>query len=73
MELLDGLCGTFISGEYRLLIIDSVMNLFRNDYIGRGELQERQAKLNQFLHRLAEIVGGAFERIVSPSVYALEC
>ncbi|KAJ9105606.1 hypothetical protein QFC20_004286 [Naganishia adeliensis] len=41
--------------SYKLLIVDSVMNLFRSDYTGRGELSERQQKLNQFLSRLAKV------------------
>ncbi|KAF8226177.1 Rad51-domain-containing protein [Tricholoma matsutake] len=33
--------------DFRLLIIDSIMALFRVDYSGRGELSERQQKLGQ--------------------------
>jgi meiotic recombination protein DMC1 len=32
-------------GAYKLLIIDSILALFRVDYSGRGELSERQQKL----------------------------
>ena len=39
----------------RLIIVDSVMNLFRTDYIGRGELAERQQRLNQYLAQLKNI------------------
>ncbi|KAI9670026.1 MAG: Meiotic recombination protein dmc1 [Alyxoria varia] len=53
MELLNTLSKQFASNEYRLLIVDSIMNCFRVDYCGRGELAERQQKLNQFLSRLA--------------------
>lgn len=41
----------------KLIVIDSLMSAFRNDYIGRGTLQARQGKLNNHLHdlqRLAE-------------------
>ncbi|KAJ9098718.1 Meiotic recombination protein dmc1 [Naganishia friedmannii] len=31
--------------SYKLLIVDSVMNLFRSDYSGRGELSERQQNI----------------------------
>ncbi|KAF2401844.1 Rad51-domain-containing protein [Trichodelitschia bisporula] len=55
LELLESLCSQFIGGEYRLLIIDSVMACFRVDYVGRGELSERQQKLGQFLMRLNHI------------------
>ena len=51
--LLD-LAGNFATGDYRLLIVDSIMNLFRSDYIGRGELSERQQKLGLFLRKLVE-------------------
>jgi RecA/RadA recombinase len=39
------------------LQIDSVINLFRQDYSGRGELSERQQKLNQMLSRLSKVRG----------------
>ena len=52
LELLNCLSQSFATNEYRLLIIDSIMNCFRVDYSGRGELSERQQKLNQFLSRL---------------------
>ncbi|KAI9043523.1 recombinase DMC1 [Aspergillus affinis] len=55
LELLNTLSKEFAAGEYRLLIIDSIMNCFRVDYCGRGELADRQQKLNQFLMKLAHI------------------
>ena len=58
LELLNALAQSFASNEYRLLIIDSIMNCFRVDYCGRGELAERQQKLNQFLSRLAHMAEG---------------
>ncbi|KAI4293269.1 meiotic recombination protein DMC1 [Pancytospora philotis] len=53
-ELLDRLALRFAEepGAYRLLVIDSVISLFRTDYSGRGELGERQQRLNQHLARL---------------------
>lgn len=54
-ELLNTLSQQFASNEYRLLIIDSIMALFRVDYSGRGELNERQQKLNQFLSKLTHM------------------
>ena len=36
-----------------MLIVDSVMALFRVDFSGRGELADRQQKLAQLLARLA--------------------
>lgn len=34
------------------------MALFRVDYVGRGELGERQQKLNQFLSKLTHVAEG---------------
>ena len=58
LELLNTLSQSFASNEYRLLIIDSIMNCFRVDYCGRGELADRQQKLNQFLSKLAHVAEG---------------
>ncbi|CCF56562.1 hypothetical protein KAFR_0B02650 [Kazachstania africana CBS 2517] len=52
MELVEQLGGELSSGDYRLIIIDSIMANFRVDYCGRGELNERQQKLNQHLFKL---------------------
>ncbi|KXZ53172.1 hypothetical protein GPECTOR_7g1064 [Gonium pectorale] len=40
---------------FRLLVVDSITAPFRADYIGRGELAERQQKLNGVLNRLKKI------------------
>lgn len=53
MELLEGLAPNFATNEYRLLVIDSIMALYRTDYTGRGELSERQQALGLFLRRCA--------------------
>ncbi|KAJ5108705.1 hypothetical protein N7456_005380 [Penicillium angulare] len=55
LELLNTLSREFADGAYRLLVIDSIMNCFRVDYCGRGELAERQQKLNQFLMKVAHM------------------
>ncbi|KAJ4292568.1 carboxymethylenebutenolidase [Kalmusia sp. IMI 367209] len=55
MELLNRVAEYFVNNEYRLLIIDSIMALFRVDFVGRGELNERQQKLNQFLSKLTHV------------------
>ena len=60
MELLNKVAEYFVGNEYRLLIIDSIMALFRVDYTGRGELNERQQKLNQFLSKLTHVAEGTF-------------
>lgn len=58
LELLNVLSKEFAEGHYRLLVIDSIMNCFRVDFCGRGELAERQQKLNQFLMKLAHMAEG---------------
>lgn len=44
MEMLDQVAAKFHeeAGVYRLLIVDSIMALFRVDFSGRGELADRQ-------------------------------
>lgn len=54
-EFLEGLCANFATNEYRLLVVDSVMALFRTDYTGRGELSERQQALGLFLRRATQM------------------
>uniref|UniRef100_A0A2P2I8X6 Meiotic recombination protein DMC1/LIM15 homolog n=1 Tax=Hirondellea gigas TaxID=1518452 RepID=A0A2P2I8X6_9CRUS len=56
-EILDHVAGKFHEegGVFKILIIDSVMALFRVDYSGRGELADRQQKLAQYLSRLQKI------------------
>uniref|UniRef100_A0A0M3KHC6 Meiotic recombination protein DMC1/LIM15 homolog (inferred by orthology to a human protein) n=1 Tax=Anisakis simplex TaxID=6269 RepID=A0A0M3KHC6_ANISI len=54
LELLDYVAAKFHEelGVFKLLIVDSIMALFRVDYSGRGELSERQQKLAQMMSRL---------------------
>lgn len=42
-------------GEFRVLIMDSIMALFRAEYSGRGELSERQQRLSHLLSKLQKI------------------
>lgn len=57
MELLDHVAAKFHEepGIFKLLIVDSIMALFRVDFSGRGELADRQQKLAQMLSRLQKI------------------
>ncbi|CAH7682741.1 RecA protein, partial [Phakopsora pachyrhizi] len=56
MELIVQLAAKFAEdGDFKLLIVDSILALFRVDFSGRGELSERQQKLNQMLARLTRI------------------
>lgn len=43
------------SGEYGLVIVDSLTAHFRAEFIGRGTLSERQQKLNKHMHQLLKI------------------
>lgn len=54
-ELLESLAANFATNQYRLLIIDSIMALYRTDFVGRGELSERQQALGTFLRRSAQM------------------
>jgi len=57
MEFLDLVAAKFHeeSGIFKLLIVDSIMALFRVDYSGRGELADRQQHLAQMMSRLQKI------------------
>ncbi|MDD5133063.1 MAG: DNA repair and recombination protein RadA [Candidatus Nanoarchaeia archaeon] len=39
----------------KLIIVDSLMSLFRSDYIGRGSLADRQQKINKHIHTLQRL------------------
>lgn len=41
--------------DIKLIIVDSLMALFRSEYLGRGALGERQQKLNSHIHRLQQL------------------
>jgi meiotic recombination protein DMC1 len=45
----------FESGPFALIIVDSIMALFRVDFSGRGELSERQQVLGQTLKKLLKL------------------
>lgn len=55
VELLDHVSARMATDRFALLIVDSATALFRVDYCGRGELANRQQKLNQFLSGLMKI------------------
>ncbi|MEK6852371.1 MAG: DNA repair and recombination protein RadA [Nanoarchaeota archaeon] len=39
----------------KLIVVDSLMSLFRSEFVGRGTLAERQQKLNKHLHQLQKL------------------
>ncbi|KAJ3121526.1 Meiotic recombination protein dmc1 [Physocladia obscura] len=55
MELITEVGARMVEGGYRLIIVDSIMALFRVDYSGRGELAERQQKLGSMLAKLTKL------------------
>jgi meiotic recombination protein DMC1 len=57
MEMLSAVAAKIVedSEPYRLLIVDSIIGLFRVEYTGRGELSERQQKLGQHVHELVKL------------------
>ena len=42
--------------DVKLLIVDSLMNHFRSEYLGRGTLAGRQQIINGYLHRISTLV-----------------
>ncbi|KAL1206739.1 Meiotic recombination-like protein [Cardamine amara subsp. amara] len=54
-NLLLGLAAKMSEEPFKILIVDSVIALFRVDFTGRGELADRQQKLAQMLSRLIKI------------------
>ncbi|KAI6042015.1 hypothetical protein EDC04DRAFT_2662845, partial [Pisolithus marmoratus] len=52
MELINECSMRFAEDkDFRLIIVDSIMALFRVDYSGRGELSERQQKVRANTNR----------------------
>jgi meiotic recombination protein DMC1 len=54
-SLLMQAAGAMIVDQYSLLIIDSIMQPFRVDYHGRGELSERQQVMGRILSKVQKI------------------
>lgn len=54
-ELLVTACALMAESHYALLVVDSATNLYRTDYVGRGELANRQVHLAKFMRNLQRI------------------
>jgi meiotic recombination protein DMC1 len=54
-QLLTLVAAKMIEEPFALLIVDSIMALFRVDYSGRGELSERQQVLGKMMSRIMKI------------------
>jgi len=55
MELLADAAALMADSRFSVLIVDSATALFRSDYVGRGELSDRQIQLGQFLRQLTRL------------------
>ena len=54
-DLLVALAARMAEEPFRLLIVDSLTANLRVDYVGRGELAERQVKLALFMSKLKKV------------------
>ena len=55
LELLKTAAAIMSQDRYALLVVDSATALYRTDYVGRGELSERQMQMAQFLRQLTRL------------------
>uniref|UniRef100_A0AC35TJ77 DNA repair protein RAD51 homolog n=1 Tax=Rhabditophanes sp. KR3021 TaxID=114890 RepID=A0AC35TJ77_9BILA len=55
MDMMVQASALLAASKYSLVIVDSVINLFRNEFSGRGELADRQMALNRFLRHLMRL------------------
>lgn len=55
IDLLEHVAMQMATTRFSLLIVDSATALFRVDFSGRGELSERQQKLNRFMSNLMKL------------------
>ncbi len=56
LELIIRAIGSLIQqNKIKLVIVDSIISLHRAEFLGRGNLSERQQKLNGIMHRLKRI------------------
>lgn len=55
IDLLNHVAARMATDRFALLIVDSATALFRVDFSGRGELADRQQKLNRFMSSLTKI------------------
>jgi DNA repair protein RadA len=56
LEILLKEMGSIIKkNNIKLLIVDSIISHYRAEYLGRGELSERQQKLNEIMHRILRL------------------
>jgi DNA repair protein RAD51 len=54
-QLLDQAASMMAENRFGLVVVDSATALFRNEFVGRGELANRQQQLGQFLRKLQRL------------------
>jgi len=55
-QLCHKIAGSIMSQDrYALIVVDSATALYRTDYMGQGELSERQMQMGQFLRQLTRL------------------
>ena len=55
IQIIENLANIVEEHNGKLVIIDSIIALLRSDFTGRGNLADRQQKLNQMLHRMLRV------------------
>ena len=55
MKLLGEASEMMTTARYALVVVDSATALFRTEYVGRGQLAERQQTLGKFLKQLLQL------------------
>jgi DNA repair protein RadA len=55
MILIDKANDMIEKNNIKLIVVDSLMSLFRSEYLGRGTLADRQQKINKHLHALQRL------------------
>jgi DNA repair protein RAD51 len=54
-QLLGQAAGILAESRFALIIVDSATALFRTEYLGRGQLSDRQVQLGRFLRMLQRL------------------
>ncbi|GBF98329.1 meiotic recombination [Raphidocelis subcapitata] len=55
LDLLAAIAAKMVDEPFKLLVVDSIMANFRTDFVGRGELSERQQKLGVMMAALKKL------------------
>lgn len=72
ISLVTQAAAMMIESRTTLLIVDSIMSLYRTDYSGRGELAARQGHLAKFLRLLVNLTQEVSLLVVDKKIFSLE-